>query len=171
MKSMASQQIEPDPQEEPDGGSEVLLPPTYSAGGMSYFGYRLAVTAKRFDRKFVEILEAHSSLTLPQWRVMAQLGLAEPGTVRSLAEGAEVDRAEASRALATLEDKGLVRREPNARDQRSPHFRLTEEGRDTFDRVRAPVAEFIRGIVAAVAEEDIAGADRVLQAVWRACER
>ena len=171
MKSMASQQIEPEPEEEPGGGGGALLPPTYSVGGMAYFGYRLAVTAKRFDRKFVEILESHSALTLPQWRVVAQLGLAEPGTVRSLAERAEVDRSETSRALATLEANGFVRREPNNRDQRSPLFLLTARGRETFERVRSPAAEFIRGIVAAVDDEDIVGADRVLQAIWRACER
>lgn len=169
MKVMASQQIKNGSGRASERAKEPLLPPTYAVGGMSYFGYRLAVTAKRFDRKFVEILEAHSSLTLPQWRVVAQLGLSEPGTVRSLAEGAEVDRAEASRALARLEEEGLVRREGNARDQRSPHFHLTAEGRETFERVRAPVSDFIRGIVATVDKDDIAAADRVLEAVWRAC--
>lgn len=169
MNAMTSQPVGKAKHAKRERVEEPLLPPTYAVGGMSYFGYRLAVTAKRFDRKFVEILEAHSNLTLPQWRVVAQLGLAEPGTVRSLAEGAEVDRAEASRALARLEDEGLVRREDNASDQRSPHFRLTQEGRETFERVRAPVSDFIRGIVATVDERDIAAADRVLEAVWRAC--
>src|SRR5690606_22437586 len=41
MESMASQQIEPETEEGPEGGGEALLPPTYSVGGMAYFGYRL----------------------------------------------------------------------------------------------------------------------------------
>jgi DNA-binding MarR family transcriptional regulator len=145
------------------------IPPSHHLGGLPYFGYRLAVTAKLFDRKFVEILKAHSSLTLPQWRCVAQLGLAEPGTVRSLAEGAAVDRAEVSRALARLVVQGLVARHDNRGDQRSPQFTLTAEGRALFDRVRKPVSEFIRSLVAQIAESEIEAADRVLWTVSKGC--
>jgi DNA-binding MarR family transcriptional regulator len=143
--------------------------PSYHLGGLGYFGYRLAVTAKLFDRKFVEILKAHSTLTLPQWRCVAQLGLAEPGTVRSLAEGAAVDRAEVSRALARLVAQSFVARHDNRGDQRSPQFTLTAEGRALFVRVRKPVSEFIRSLIAEVAKSDIEAADRVLWAVSKGC--
>ena len=143
--------------------------PTYHLGGMSYFGYRLAVTAKLFDRKFVEILKAHSNLTLPQWRCIAQLGLAEPGTVRSLAEGAAVDRAEVSRALARLVAQGLVARTDNRGDQRSPQFTLTADGRALFARLRKPVSDFIGSLIAQVEKSDIEAADRVLWTVSKGC--
>ena len=151
---------------ERDTGDQI---PTFDIGGLPYFGYRLAVTAKLFDRKFVEILKAHSTLTLPQWRCMAQLGLAEPGTVRSLAEGAAVDRAEVSRALARLVAQGVVARHDNRGDQRSPQFTLTAEGRALFAHVRKPVSEFIRSLVSQVAESDIEAADRVLWTVSKGC--
>lgn len=145
------------------------IPPSYHLGGLGYFGYRLAVTAKLFDRKFVEILKAHSTLTLPQWRCVAQLGLAEPGTVRSLAEGAAVDRAEVSRALARLVAQGFVARHDNRGDQRSPQFTLTAEGRALFQRVRQPVSAFIRSLIAQVDERDIEAADRVLWTISKGC--
>ena len=144
------------------------IPPSFHLGGLPYFGYRLAVTAKLFDRKFVEILKAHSTLTLPQWRCVAQLGLAQPATVRSLAEGAVVDRAEVSRALARLEAQGLVARHGSG-DQRSPQFTLTAEGRALFDRLRKPVSEFIGSLVAQIAGSDIEAADRVLWTVSKGC--
>jgi MarR family transcriptional regulator for hemolysin len=145
------------------------VPPSYGLGGLSYFGYRLAVTAKLFDRKFVEVLQQHSSLTLPQWRCVAQLGLAEPGTVRSLADGAAVDRAEVSRALAQLGKHGLVARHGNASDQRSPKFTLTKEGKMVFETVRKPVSRFIRGLIEQVDVADIEAADRVLWTVSEGC--
>ena len=145
------------------------VPPTYGIGGLPYFGYRLAVTAKLFDRKFLELLQQHSSLTLPQWRCMAQLGLAEPGTVRSLADGAAVDRAEVSRALARLEKQGLVQRHGNSGDQRSPNFTLTPQGKAVFQQVRQPVSQFIRGLIAQVEVADIEAADRVLWTVSQGC--
>lgn len=144
-------------------------PPSYELGGVAYFGYRLAVTAKLFDRKFVEILEAHSSLTLPQWRCVAQLALAEPATVRSLADGAAVDRAEVSRALARLVAQGLVERHDNTADQRSPNFTLTKDGKAQVEALRKPVSRFIRGLVSDVGDVDIAAADRVLLALARKC--
>ena len=134
-------------------------PPSYRLGGIAYFGYRLAVTAKLFDRKFVEVLQAHSTLTLPQWRCLAQLGLAEPGTVRSLAEGAVVDRAEVSRALARLVAQGIVQR----------HFSLTPEGRALYDRLRKPVSQFIGSLVSQVDKDDIDAADRVLWTLSKGC--
>ncbi|WEK46026.1 MAG: MarR family winged helix-turn-helix transcriptional regulator [Candidatus Andeanibacterium colombiense] len=136
---------------------------------MSYFGYRLAVTAKLFDRKFVEILKRHSTLTLPQWRCIAQLGLAEPGTVRSLAEGAAVDRAEVSRALARMIVQGLVARHDNPEDQRSPQFTLTAQGRTLFASLRKPISEFIGSLVDHVSDSDIEAADRALWAVSKGC--
>lgn len=145
------------------------VPPSFHLGGLPYFGYRLAVTAKLFDRKFVEILKAHSTLTLPQWRCIAQLGLAEPGTVRSLAEGAVVDRAEVSRALARLVTQGLVARGDNLGDQRSPQFTLTAEGRALFARLREPVSSFIGSLITQVAKSDIEAADRVLWTVSKGC--
>lgn len=145
------------------------IPPSYRLGGMAFFGYRLAVTAKLFDRKFVEMLKAHSTLTLPQWRCLAQLGLAEHGTVRSLAEGAVVDRAEVSRALARLEAQGIVQRHRNDEDQRSPHFSLTPDGRALYDRLRKPVSEFIGSLVSQVEKRDIEAADRVLWTISKGC--
>ncbi len=149
--------------------TEREMPPTYGTGGVAYFGYRLAVTAKLFDRKFVELLKQHSALTLPQWRCMAQLGLAEPGTVRSLADGAAVDRAEVSRALARLVMQGLVRRDDNSADQRSPNFTLTADGRTVYETVRKPVSRFIKGLTEQVVEADIEAADRLLWVVSQGC--
>ena len=149
--------------------NKVEIPPTYGIGGLPYFGYRLAVTAKLFDRKFVEILQAYSTLTLPQWRTVAQLGLSEPGTVRSLAHGAAVDRAEVSRALARLVDQGLIARDDNSGDQRSPQFTLTPSGRKVYETVRKPVSRFIKQLIEQIDEADIEAADRVLWTVSQGC--
>ena len=152
-----------------DDSDELPAGDVAQPGGMAYFGYRLAVTAKLFDRRFAALLMAHSDLTLPQWRCLAQLGLAEPGTVRSLADGAAVDRAEVSRSLARLVEQGLVNRQDNADDQRSPHFTLTPFGKALFERLRAPVGQFVHGLIDPIAPEDMAAADRVLAAMARGC--
>jgi len=147
----------------------LVMPPTYHLGGLPFLGYRLVVTAKLFDRRFVEVLKRHSALTLPQWRCVAQLGLSEPGTVRSLADGAAVDRAEVSRSLSRLVALGLVERQDNAGDQRSPRFVLTPEGRKMFETLSGPITQFVSEFIADIPEDDIEAADRVLWAISKRC--
>ena len=80
---------------------------------------------------------------MPQWRVITQLGVTTTGTVRSLADGAAVDRAEISRATRELLRRGLLNRREDPSDKRSPQFTLTPSGRKLYRSVRKPILEFI----------------------------
>lgn len=145
------------------------LLPFYDIGGRSYFGYRVVLAAKHFDRAILKLLAEHSDLTLPEWRVMSQLGLVPTGTVRSLADGAAVDRAEISRATRCLEDRGLVRRREDAADRRSPVFSLTPAGRRRYRTVRKPISDFIVHLIDGVNAKDLEAANRALWALTRGC--
>jgi DNA-binding MarR family transcriptional regulator len=145
------------------------LLPLYDIGGRSYFGYRMVLAAKLFDRAINKLLDEHSDLSLPQWRVMAQLGLMPEGTVRSLADGAAVDRAEISRATRDLERRGLVRRREDAADRRSPVFSLTATGRRHYAVIRKPINSFIVHLIDGVNARDLAAANRALWAVTSGC--
>jgi len=74
-----------------------------------------------------------------------------------------------SRALAQLVAQGLVERQDNSTDQRSPNFTLTGEGRSVYEMVRKPVSKFIRGLIEQVEKRDIEAADRVLWTVSIGC--
>jgi len=145
------------------------LLPFYDIGGRSYFGYRMVLAAKHFDRAITRLLVENSDLTLPQWRVMAQLGLMPTGTVRSLADGAAVDRAEISRATRELERRGFVRRREDASDRRSPLFSLTPSGRRRYATVRKPISNFIVHLIDDVSARDLEAANRALWAITRGC--
>ena len=145
------------------------LLPLYDIGGRSYFGYRVVLAAKLFDRAISKLLSEHSELTLPQWRVMAQLGLVPEGTVRSLADGAAVDRAEISRATRDLEKRGLVRRREDAADRRSPVFSLTVAGRRRYAVVRKPISNFIVHLIDDISARDLAAANRALWDITKGC--
>ena len=145
------------------------LLPFYDIGGRSYFGYRMVLAAKLFDRAINRLLVEHSDLTLPQWRVMSQLGLVPEGTVRSLADGAAVDRAEISRAARDLERRGLLRRREDASDRRSPVFSLTAAGRRRYATVRKPISNFIVHLIDDVNARDLEAANRALWAITRGC--
>jgi MarR family transcriptional regulator for hemolysin len=141
----------------------------FDHGGEAYFGYRMTLAAKLFDRSIAAILAANGDLTLPEWRALSQLGLRGDASVRTLADGAAVDRAEASRAVGALAARGLVERRENAADLRSPRFHLTPAGEETFARIRGPIAGFIAQLVEGVDADRLAAANEVLRAVIRGC--
>jgi DNA-binding MarR family transcriptional regulator len=134
-----------------------------------FFGYRLGIAAKLFDRCIVKILQEEApSVTLPQWRVVAQLHLVESATVRSLAEGACVDRAEVSRAVRDLVADGFVVRTRNERDRRSPLFSLTPSGITLYKAVEPPIRSFIKALLQPSSKGDVEAAARML---WTIAER
>jgi len=141
----------------------------FDHGGTGYFGYRMALAAKLFDRSIARILAENGEMSLPEWRALAQLGLRGDASVRTLADGAAVDRAEASRAVRALAARGLVERRENAADLRSPRFHLTAEGQEAFARIRRPIAGFIAKLVDGVDADRLAAADAVLRAVIHGC--
>ncbi len=145
------------------------LLPLYDIGGQAYFGYRMVLAAKLFDRRIIAILASTGVLNLPQWRVVSQLGLTATGTVRSLADGAAVDRAEVSRATGELVRLGLVSRRENGADKRSPTFELTDAGRKSFGAIRKPISKFIEQLVEGLDRKDLEAANRVLWAITLGC--
>lgn len=159
----------PQTQVTPEHREVAHLLPLYDIGGQAYFGYRVVLAARLFDRRIVDILEETGELTLPQWRVVAQLGLIATGTVRSLADGAAVDRAEVSRAVQELIKLGFVERTENAADKRSPTFALTEAGRKSFSDVRKPIGKFILHLVDDLEPKDLEAANKVLWAITKGC--
>jgi DNA-binding MarR family transcriptional regulator len=156
---------------EPEHREVAHLLPLYDLGGNSYFGYRMVLAAKLFDRRIVDILEDSGELTLQQWRVVSQLGLLSTGTVRSLANGAAVDRAEVSRAIQELTKLSLVKRQENAADKRSPTFVLTEAGQKVYGSTRKPIIKFIEDLVDDLDPKELEAANRVLWAITKGCLR
>ena len=107
----------------------------WKLGGRDFLPYRITLLAKLLDRCTTRLLLANSGLTVAEWRVLAQLVIASPASVRQLAEQAWVDRAEVSRAAASLERRGHVERQENPKDRRSPLLYCTDQGRALARRV------------------------------------
>ena len=96
--------------------------------------YRVCILAKMMDRASAAELAAYK-LGVAEWRVLAQLSVVSPATVRGLAARLRVDRAEVSRAAAALVARRLVKRESEPGDARSALFRLTESGRALYREI------------------------------------
>ncbi|WP_405592947.1 MarR family winged helix-turn-helix transcriptional regulator [Streptomyces sp. NBC_01190] len=78
----------------------------------------------------------HPELEPAAYGLLLRLEETEPERATELAGYFGVGKATMSRQLRALEELGLVAREPDPADGRAFLMRLTDEGRDRFDRVR-----------------------------------
>lgn len=94
--------------------------------------YQICILAKLVERTSASELDKAYALGVAEWRVLAQLSVRSPSTVRWIAARMRVDRAEVSRAAAALIRRRLARREADPRDARSVLFSATESGRALY---------------------------------------
>jgi DNA-binding MarR family transcriptional regulator len=100
-----------------------------------FLPYLLSVTSNAVSSRVAEAYRTRFGLRIPEWRVMAVLGDSGARTQRELTSATLMDKVAVNRACKSLEDRGLARRIANARDGRSHHLELTEEGRAMHGRI------------------------------------
>jgi MarR family transcriptional regulator, organic hydroperoxide resistance regulator len=80
-------------------------------------------------------------ITPVQWRVLANLQEFDGQNVNALAERSYTDRTNLSRAVAVLEEDGMVERRREIRDQRNVLVFITKLGREKFDQASPVVLQ------------------------------
>jgi DNA-binding MarR family transcriptional regulator len=106
--------------------------------------YRIHATAAPL---VVRMCERDYGITRREWRVLSCLADVEGVLSSELALRTLLDRARTSRAITSLTDKGLVRREPRPSDRREVHVFLTEEGRRVHGEVFPRIAAIQRDLL------------------------
>ncbi|WP_374409094.1 MarR family winged helix-turn-helix transcriptional regulator [Pelagerythrobacter sp.] len=100
-----------------------------------FLPYQLSIASNAASNTIAEVYRSQFGLKITEWRIMAVLGDAGASTQRELTARTLMDKVAVNRACRTLEDRGLVAREPNATDGRSHHLALTGAGRSMYDRI------------------------------------
>jgi DNA-binding MarR family transcriptional regulator len=144
-----------------------LLNAVWKLGGRAYLPLRLILVAKLIDRYIEGLLAEKAELSIPEWRVVAQLAMLKQGSVRKMARQACVDPAEVSRSAATLARRGLVQRRENPQDRRSPQFSLTAEGEAHYARFHPYWTQFTATLVSELDEADRAAMEHGLARIAR----
>ncbi len=128
-------------QERPAAGEPPgTLPTTRDTGGdrfdlKDFFPYRVAVLADRVSEAVSQVYSGRYDLGRAEWRVLAALGVNERMTAREIAPYSTLDKMQVSRAVARLEENGLLRRAEDAADRRAQILSLTAAGRSLFRRI------------------------------------
>lgn len=94
-----------------------------------FLPYQLSVTSNAVSSLIAQRYRTRFGLKIPEWRIMAILGDSDMATQRELTDATLMDKVAVNRACKMLEERGLVKRLPNAQDGRSHLLELTAEGR------------------------------------------
>ena len=97
------------------------------------------MTSNLVSRLVARAYQDQFGVTIWEWRVIAILGEGTPMTAQAISDSAAMDKVSVSRAVRSLEERGLVERENHAADRRSRMLHLTADGRRVYDEI-APVA-------------------------------
>lgn len=93
-------------------------------------------------------------LTGRELAVLTVLAVGEPASQQQAAQRLGVDRTTMVALVDVLEDKGLVRRHPDAEDRRRNVVELTKAGRDTLHRAGEAAGEAESRFLAPLSHKD-----------------
>ena len=100
-----------------------------------FITYRLTALSNMLNRQMERFLNQRFDISLPDWRVLANLGHFQDMSVRDLAARSRMDKALVSRAVARLVKRGFVSSRPDTRDGRLVVLALTESGREMYEAI------------------------------------
>jgi DNA-binding MarR family transcriptional regulator len=132
--------------------------------------YRLAVTAHTVSRALSGVYTKEFGLSIPEWRVLANLGRFGPLNAGELAEHSSLDKPKVTRALQRLEARGIVQRAIVNADRRQVRLTLTRRGRLQFRQIAALALEWEAELLGALSAADRTALDRILTKLTRQAE-
>lgn len=97
--------------------------------------YRYAILYKLMSRCSANFLSDRFNLSMAEWRILGQLAYNGSSTVAELAQRTLTDKAQISRSVQALADRGLVLREAHESDARRVVLTLSKRGVDHVKKV------------------------------------
>lgn len=94
---------------------------------------RVGRVSKALSRSTARLYLAEFDVTVPEWRVMANVALRGSCSARELIEDVAMDKALVSRSIRQLVGKGLLTARPNDVDRRTSLLRLTAKGTRIYE--------------------------------------
>ncbi|WP_395703366.1 MarR family winged helix-turn-helix transcriptional regulator [Aquabacterium sp.] len=124
--------------------------------------HRLHTLSKITDRASQAAYETDAGIPFSEGRCLAAIGAFSPLSVNDLAQRANLNKAQASRAAQSLVDQGLVRKEASATDGRGVVLTLTAKGERVWQRLMLVIDRRNAEIVACLDATELQQFSRLL---------
>jgi len=130
-----------------------------------FLPYLLNQAAEATSHGFHAIYRDSYGMTRTQWRVLANLGKFGAMTARDICAISHVEKTKVSRAVAALEDEGMLTRSPSPEDRRAEVLSLTDKGSAAFADLGKKATEYDRKLRKRLGSEVAHELDKILLAL------
>jgi DNA-binding MarR family transcriptional regulator len=127
-----------------------------------FLPYRLSVVTNRISGALSRHYAERFGISIPEWRVIANLGRYPGLTANDVVERAAMDKVTVSRAVAALESKGLLGRVRDDGDKRKSRLTLSEKGKAVYVEIAPLALGFERDLLTALTADEAAQLDRIV---------
>jgi DNA-binding MarR family transcriptional regulator len=146
---------EPKSRSEPEGGgAELEL--------QNYFPYRLARLAEQVSLAVAEVYADRFALTRQEWRILAVLGGQGELSTKEIGRLTTLDKMNVSRAMQSLEARGIVSRSRDPKDGRERLATLTASGRALYRRIVPFALASETSLLSVLTAPEVASLDRIM---------
>jgi DNA-binding MarR family transcriptional regulator len=97
--------------------------------------FRISSVSRRLANACADVYFAEFGITVPEWRLMAQIGRFGSISAKDIAEKISMDRVSISRAAGKCLSEGLIKETPNASDRRSKVLSFTPKGKALYEKI------------------------------------
>ncbi len=128
-----------------------------------FLPYLLNNAAESTSRAFSEHYRTAYGMTRAQWRIMAHLGTFGALTASEICTRGFLEKSKVSRAVAGLEEMGLLRRMPSTHDRRAELLSLTDKGQQVHADLAAHARDFSAALNARLGRDRAAQLSDILR--------
>ena len=122
-----------------------------------FIPYRLSIASNLVSSSIAATYEALFGMKIPEWRMIAVIAENDGLTQQDVGRRTRMDKMTVSRAAATLVERGLLDRLPNADDKRSHRLVLSADGRALYGAVAPKALELERRVFGRFDRDELAG--------------
>jgi DNA-binding MarR family transcriptional regulator len=127
-----------------------------------FLPYRLSVVTNRISGALSRHYAARFGISIPEWRVIANLGRSPGLTANDVVERSAMDKVTVSRAVAALETKGLLERVRDDGDKRKSRLTLSARGQGVYTEIAPLALGFERDLLTALTADEAVQLDRII---------
>jgi len=119
-----------------------------------FMPYQLANLAQRVSGNLSHTYRTRFNLTIPEWRVIACLGERGRTTAKVIGQSSFMDKVKTSRAIKSLNEKGILSKEQDPHDSRSTWLSLSRKGHKLYNDLIPYALEWERGFMGALKSKE-----------------
>ena len=125
---------------------------------------RVNAVAKALNRSSARLYLSRFDLTVPEWRILANIEQREPCAARDLIEHISMDKALISRTIKRLQQRGFLEVRANPADRRTSTIALTREGIAMYRKLLPSARRRQAKLIESLTKEE-------RQVLWRALSK